>query len=165
MTIKIAKVLFAKHNLTGWKWSISTKMSSHGGMCHHRTKHITISHLYIKQATIYQTAELILHEIAHALVDPKEKPHGKVWKQTALRIGSIASASYKTLNPKQLKFIKDIVDPIIYPKIVITPMRRETLNPKARDETLKRLNRTHAKPRQTTIDKWKLIRNAQGLWV
>ena len=164
MTIKIANALFAKHNLTGWRFTINPRLSRAGGRCCYSRKIIDLSKTLMDTQNIYIVAQVIIHEIAHALTSPKERPHGKVWKENVLRIGGIPSTSVvHNPTPKQLKIIKDIIDPIIYPKIVINPIRTE--NPKARDETLKRLNRTRAKPRQNTIDKWKLIRNAEGLWV
>ena len=84
---KIGLELMEKHGLTarGWKFQMDSAKRRFG-VCKHRTKVISISVNLTRLNPEEQVTDTILHEIAHALVGPKQG-HGPVWKAKAIEIG------------------------------------------------------------------------------
>lgn len=82
-----ATLQLARHGLwaKGWRFRFDGSRKVFG-RCWHRTKEISLSSALVElnnEATVMDT---ILHEIAHALVDPGEG-HGIVWQRAAVAIG------------------------------------------------------------------------------
>lgn len=83
----MARSLMDAHGLKDWKLRLNTRTSS-AGLCYFDTKTIALSTVYIKHrdATIDILKNIVLHEIAHALVG-KAHGHDAVWRAKALEIG------------------------------------------------------------------------------
>jgi predicted SprT family Zn-dependent metalloprotease len=86
-TKQLASKLMTKHDLLskGWKF-IFDNARMRVGNCRYRTKTISISKNYIPKLNEEEVIDVLLHEIAHALVG-KKQGHGYVWKKTAIEIG------------------------------------------------------------------------------
>jgi hypothetical protein len=87
--LNLMKQKMALHGLRGWKANISDKMTRCYGCCNFKSKTISISARWLTEPkfTDDRLLNVILHEIAHALVGIKEN-HGPVWKAKALEIGA-----------------------------------------------------------------------------
>ena len=83
--IETATELMRKHGLTGWRVKLD-HARRRAGQCDHRTKVISLSRLYVRNAKKDHIRDTILHEIAHALVGPNHG-HDAVWRQKAREIG------------------------------------------------------------------------------
>ena len=86
----LARTKMDEHGLSDWSfgWDQSTVRA---GCCHNRQRRISMSKpLFSVVANQHDEAnilDVILHEIAHALVPP-ESNHGPVWKAKAIEIGA-----------------------------------------------------------------------------
>ena len=83
--------LFRKHGLNGeWKWKISNTQRRLGS-CSRKTKTIRVSRVAILGEEDEIVQDVILHEMAHALLDrkPGDMPHGHKWKRKCVEIGAI----------------------------------------------------------------------------
>jgi predicted SprT family Zn-dependent metalloprotease len=94
---RTAKRLMTQHGLIskGWVFGFD-RATSRLGATHFRTKKITLSRHMAAVANEAKVVEVILHEIAHALLPPSAK-HGADWKALAKAFGIPAKAS--TTNP------------------------------------------------------------------
>jgi hypothetical protein len=82
-----ARTAMAEHGLTEQGWSFSFDNAERRlGACNWERRRITISRLTAECATKKQIYQLILHEIAHALVGG-EAGHSSIWADKARAIG------------------------------------------------------------------------------
>lgn len=86
----IAYTLMRKHGLEaeGWKLKIDNA-KRRAGCCIQTLKVISLSREYIKLNDDEFVTDLVLHEIAHALVGARHG-HNRVWKKQARAIGCTA---------------------------------------------------------------------------
>jgi len=86
-----ARALIVEHALKGWhfEWDNATVRA---GACHYRTKRITLSRsiFSFSETARDDWRDVVLHEIAHALVGGKAG-HGPTWRATARSIGCRAT--------------------------------------------------------------------------
>ena len=88
-SLALAKDEMRKYGLLDNGWQIKLDRSTtRAGMCIHNKKIITFSKFLFSNTTITkdQVIDIILHEIAHALVG-YEHGHDKVWRTKALELG------------------------------------------------------------------------------
>lgn len=100
----LAKALMAKHGLTDWsfKWTNSKRQF---GVCHEggwRGNYIGLSKPITLLNNEHEVNNVILHEIAHALVGNKHG-HDKVWKAMCIKIGARPERCYSTKDVTQPK--------------------------------------------------------------
>ncbi len=88
-----ARQLLDLHGLHGWTVKLD-RANRRAGACQPRTKTITLSKAILGPAPDAQVDEVILHEIAHALVGGKHG-HDAVWKAKARSLGIPAKATLK----------------------------------------------------------------------
>lgn len=88
------KELFTKHNLNDWKFQWMKRMSkfSRAGSCNYKNKVIKMSPTFVELNSEEHVNEVMLHEIAHALM-PRHH-HNKFWKRKALEIGCTGNTYY-----------------------------------------------------------------------
>lgn len=82
--------LLRKHGLTDWVVTFD-QSTSRAGQCNHSWKRITFGIPFMQTAGEEQVKNTILHEVAHAVVGPKQG-HGSVWKAFFISIGGNGSA-------------------------------------------------------------------------
>ena len=92
---KLAIQLMEKNGLTkkGWQFKFC-KAYKYFGICDYNTKSIRLSRklTLLNRKSIIN--EVILHEIAHALVGP-DKGHNTIWESKAIEIGHNLEVYYK----------------------------------------------------------------------
>jgi predicted SprT family Zn-dependent metalloprotease len=97
----LAKALMAKHGLYNWsfKWTNSKRQF---GICHEsfRGNHIALSKPITLLNNEHEVNNVILHEIAHALVGNKHG-HDRVWKAMCIKIGARPERCYSTKDVTQ----------------------------------------------------------------
>ena len=77
-----------EHKLTQKKWIFSWNTRKKAvGLCNYKRKIIFYSEEFFKISTEAQFKDVILHEIAHALVGPGNG-HNEVWKKMCIKIGA-----------------------------------------------------------------------------
>lgn len=86
-----ARALMNKHGLNDWALKLD-RSKSHAGVCCYDEQVIQLSRVFIlsNKATKEKIDDVILHEIAHALVGPITPDHGKPWQDMAKSIGCSA---------------------------------------------------------------------------
>ena len=84
-TIDLANRLFVEHSLINYSFGFDRAVRR-AGQCDFRARRITISKHLVNNCTLEEIEQVILHEIAHALVG-KEAGHSKVWRSKAKEIG------------------------------------------------------------------------------
>lgn len=109
--IRIGAESLAKWELIGWKVKINNRITRALGRCCYTTKTIELQGRYVKDNTVAQVTDTILHEIAHALAGPRAG-HGLEWKRWAVRVGAkpeatVDAASITLTRKYQLAFVKD----------------------------------------------------------
>lgn len=77
--------LLQHHNLSEWSFKLD-RSKSRAGLCNYTRRTISVSHLLAHQDEA-SIRNVILHEIAHALVGPSHQ-HDAVWRDKAIAIGS-----------------------------------------------------------------------------
>ncbi|MFG1606607.1 SprT-like domain-containing protein [Actinoplanes sp. NPDC049265] len=82
---RLARELFARHRLTGWRL-VFDNAKTRAGVCRFDAKEIGLSRPLVSRYDVEQVTETVLHEIAHALAGPRHG-HDRVWRATAQRIG------------------------------------------------------------------------------
>ena len=84
---RIGIELLDKHGLLdlGWHFKMDNAKRRFG-VCRYRTKVISISLPLTTLNSEEQVTDTILHEIAHALVGPRNG-HGQIWKAKAIEVG------------------------------------------------------------------------------
>lgn len=99
-----AKENLKKYNLSCNNWKFKF-LKNEGlkilGVCVHSKKTIYISPYHVKENTLEQAKDTILHEIAHALTP--NCGHGKKWKAVAREIGAVPRAKTYDLESKLTK--------------------------------------------------------------
>ena len=83
---KTAKTVMFSHLGATWKLSWGDSLSCYGACCY-RTRTITLSRLLLAEQDVPRFISTVLHEVAHALVGPRVKPHGPKWQKVAYRLG------------------------------------------------------------------------------
>jgi predicted SprT family Zn-dependent metalloprotease len=81
---RLAYELFQQHNLHGWSFDINTNKRRRG-VCKYRPKRIELS--YYALDDLKAAENTLRHEVAHAIVGPTVKSHGREWRHAALAIG------------------------------------------------------------------------------
>ncbi len=74
-----------RHRLKGWTYKLNESVN-HFGYCDSKTKEIFLSRHFVLHGEDDDIKDLILHEIAHAIVGC-EHGHDQVWKACAAKIG------------------------------------------------------------------------------
>jgi hypothetical protein len=85
--------LMAKHGLTraGWGIEFSNDSSMYIGRCDYNAKTIRLKNSVAAEWCAYGYRNLVLHEIAHALVGP-DHDHNWVWRRQCHEIGAVPAA-------------------------------------------------------------------------
>ena len=83
-----------KHNLIDWKIKF-TRAVRPLGCCHYRTKTISLSKPLTELNDEYKVLDVILHEIAHALVGSFHG-HNEIWRRKALELGCDGNRCYSS---------------------------------------------------------------------
>lgn len=81
----IAREKMNTHGLFDWSFSFDEAVNRLG-CCHYSRKEITLSKALTEIRDEQWVINTILHEIAHALVGPRNG-HNQIWKETAISIG------------------------------------------------------------------------------
>ena len=102
--ISLANQLMEEHGLIerGWRF-IFNYLKSTVGQCCYRDKTISFSYYFMEMSTD-KIKDILLHEIAHALV-PIGVGHGPEWKQMARSIGCSANRTTKTGIVEHKKYL------------------------------------------------------------
>jgi predicted SprT family Zn-dependent metalloprotease len=79
----------------GWKFVWDTRAVRRYGQCRHRSKEIGITKKLANINTIEETKDVVLHEIAHALVGGGHG-HDYVWKRMCRKVGARPERCYKS---------------------------------------------------------------------
>lgn len=129
----LALELMDEHGLSenGWSFCFNNNRSTLG-LCKYEPKVIELSVHFVDGARMSEVRDIILHEIAHALVG-WEAGHGSVWKQKAIQIGGTGnrcgnmnapykfrgecSEHYRSSNRRNVHFCSDCESPIVWEKI------------------------------------------------
>lgn len=84
--VTLARTLMNNHGLGHWvfQWDRAKRRA---GCCKHRQSMITLSYYYVGRNNEDDVKDTVLHEIAHALVGPKNG-HNDIWKTVCVRIGA-----------------------------------------------------------------------------
>lgn len=83
--IALATELFQKHGIVNYSFGFDRAIRR-AGLCDYTKRRITISKHLLAAADMDQIEQVLLHEIAHAVVG-KSAGHGKIWRQKASEIG------------------------------------------------------------------------------
>ena len=84
----IAYDLMYQHGLISKGWIFKFDSAKHRfGQCSHHEKIISLSEILVELNEESKVRDVILHEIAHALVDAKHG-HDRVWKAKCIEIGA-----------------------------------------------------------------------------
>ena len=101
--LNLARSEMDKYGLCNWKLELDYA-KVRAGACHFTEKKISFSRHFLKNADQLNINDTILHEIAHALVGPKQG-HNRVWKNMAKKIGCSAKRCH-TLEFSEYKWIR-----------------------------------------------------------
>lgn len=82
---KLATLMLHEHGLNEWQIELRSYKST-GGVTYYGTKKIGLSRFLLPKWTEAQVRQIMLHEIAHALVGPSHK-HDNIWRRKAIEIG------------------------------------------------------------------------------
>lgn len=87
------------HDIADWAFHLNTN-KTRLGYCNYVRKEVSLSIPWMLMLSLEECHDVILHEIAHALVrlnhDWKEvRPHGKEWKAICTDIGCTPMATYQ----------------------------------------------------------------------
>lgn len=93
--------LLPKYGLIHWSFGFDRAVCR-AGCCHEYMRKITLSRHFVCLNPAPDIQNTILHEIAHALVPYTfgSKPHGTLWRKTALAIGCNGERLCKALMPQ-----------------------------------------------------------------
>lgn len=83
----ICHSMMKEHNLlnAGWSFKFDNAVKRMG-LCNHTRKTLSLSRFFVSAATEHQMRQIMLHEIAHALL-PHSAGHSFLWKAKAASIG------------------------------------------------------------------------------
>ncbi len=97
----LALQLMSEHRiLPGYCFKFDTRLSR-AGACNKYSRTIILSEEYIKINDKDEVVDIILHEIAHALVT--DNGHGKEWKTKAISIGCSGNRLFYGTSPARTK--------------------------------------------------------------
>mgnify|MGYP001570885047 CR=1 FL=1 len=82
---ELAEKLIADNGLTDWKFYFDESIRRYG-CCHCQDKKITLSKELAELNSDEQNKDVILHEIAHAVL-PANEGHGYFWREKARELG------------------------------------------------------------------------------
>lgn len=82
---ELASEMLATHGLTDWQFDFD-RARTRAGLCNYQLQRITVSRHYVTMSSLEDARQVLLHEIAHALVG-KVHGHGRVWRAKASSIG------------------------------------------------------------------------------
>lgn len=82
----LARSLMNQHGLGHWIFEFD-RAKRRAGCCKHHSSTITLSYYYAQHNELPEIKDTILHEIAHALVGPRQG-HNNVWKACCIKIGA-----------------------------------------------------------------------------
>ena len=97
----LAELWIEHHNLVGWSFEFD-KAQQRFGCCNFNKKRITLSRTLTALNSEAEVEDTILHEIAHALVGPRNG-HNEIWRAKAIEIGCNGKRcwdSEKVISPK-----------------------------------------------------------------
>lgn len=83
--IDLAHQLFQQHGLINYSFGFDRAVRR-AGQCDFRSRRITLSKHLVEHSTLEEIEQVLLHEVAHALVGQKAG-HGPEWKAKAAEIG------------------------------------------------------------------------------
>lgn len=83
--IDLAHQLFQQHGLVNYSFGFDRAVRR-AGLCDFRNRRITLSRHLVANSSLDEIEQVLLHEIAHALVG-QAAGHGADWKAAAKRIG------------------------------------------------------------------------------
>ena len=83
--LRLARSLMDSHGLTGWQVGLDRAVRR-AGATHFTARRITLSKHLVELYSAEQVRDVVLHEIAHALVGA-EAGHGPRWRREVSRIG------------------------------------------------------------------------------
>jgi predicted SprT family Zn-dependent metalloprotease len=95
---RLARGLMAEHGLRGWTFRFD-RARRRAGLCRYDRREISVSG---PLAALYGEAdvrEVVLHEIAHALVGPRHA-HDDVWRAAARRLGASGRRVVRESSPE-----------------------------------------------------------------
>ena len=95
---RLARGLMAEHGLSGWTFRLD-RARRRAGLCRHDAREISLSVLLTALYDEADVREVVLHEIAHALVGARHG-HNAVWRATARRIGSTGRRLVREGSPE-----------------------------------------------------------------
>ena len=83
----LASSLFTEYQLRHWTFKFDRAVRRYG-LTNYTRKEISVSKIYVlsPKVTLYHIRNTLLHEIAHAIVGPKNG-HNQIWRTKALSIG------------------------------------------------------------------------------
>jgi len=95
----LAMALMREHGVAG-EWHLGWDHARRrAGMCRFQTRTITLSRHLMELYEPHHVREVVLHEIAHALVGPAHN-HDAVWRAKAREIGSSGSRALPADSPR-----------------------------------------------------------------
>lgn len=80
-----AEELMQLHGLVGWGFAFD-RAKTRAGLCDYTRRRISVSSHYASQSSLDDFEQVMLHEIAHALVG-KSGGHGLAWRKRATELG------------------------------------------------------------------------------
>lgn len=98
------KELAQEHNLLGWSVRFLRKGTYRCyGLCNYRKRELSINQEFCEQASEEEILDVMLHEIAHALIFVHDYPimgkkalgHGREWKMRCIEVGADPTRLYK----------------------------------------------------------------------
>lgn len=103
---RMARELMREHGIGHWKLSWMDERHTAGTCQTYRwhkdirrtSGHIRLSRVFFTYFDVLEARDTILHEIAHALTDPKLPGHGTEWRKTAQEIGGKGA---KYVDPRE----------------------------------------------------------------
>ena len=104
--LKLSRLLMRLHGLVGWKLEIAETPGFYG-LCEKSKKKISLSDDFVKHCKPPQLVELMLHEIAHALVGIRHG-HDKTWKAKCEELGAKPTAQVDICVPERYQAICSI---------------------------------------------------------
>lgn len=94
----LARRMMDAHGLTDWRF-VFDRATSRFGQCRYGTRTISLSGPLTALNSEDEVRDVILHEIAHALVGPGHG-HGPVWKAKAREIGNSGNRTHSAEIPQ-----------------------------------------------------------------
>lgn len=99
----LAKKLVREHLGSAWMFTWNKRKTAFG-VCKYRTREIQLSSYHSQHETMDAIEQTILHEIAHALTDPRAQSHGWEWERKAREVGvrnpSASRAATAKVDPR-----------------------------------------------------------------